>query len=88
MGIDILPPIGILVSQLGLIPAAYGKFANSPRYTQSLTGQPLRGANSISAGSPGELTYLRLVWCGIGLAGVGCVSYRRNRIRQNHLVIK
>ena len=45
MGIDILPPIGILVSPLGLILAAYGKFANSSRYPQSLTGRPLRGAN-------------------------------------------
>jgi hypothetical protein len=45
MGIDILPPIGILVSPLGNILAAYGKFANSSRYAQSLTGRPLRGAN-------------------------------------------
>ena len=45
MGIDILPPIGILVTSLGLILAAYSKFANSSRYPQSLTGRPLRGAN-------------------------------------------
>jgi hypothetical protein len=45
MGIDILPPIGFLVSPFGLILAAYGKFANSSRYPQSLTGRPLRGAN-------------------------------------------
>ena len=45
MGIDILPPIGILVSPLGNILAAYGKFANSSRYAQSLTGRPLRRAN-------------------------------------------
>ena len=45
MGIDILPPIGILVSPLGLILAAYRKFANSSRYPQSLTGWLLRGAN-------------------------------------------
>jgi hypothetical protein len=45
MGIDILPPIRILVSPLGLILATYGKFANFFRYAQSLTGRPLRGAN-------------------------------------------
>jgi hypothetical protein len=45
MGIDILPPIRILVSPLGRILATYGKFANFSRYAQSLTGQPLRGAN-------------------------------------------
>jgi hypothetical protein len=45
MGIDILPPIGILVSPLGFILAAYSKFANSSRYRQFLTGRLLRGAN-------------------------------------------
>src|SRR5271154_2806407 len=45
MGIDILPPIRILVSPLGLILAAYGKFADSSRYAQSLTDRPFRGAN-------------------------------------------
>jgi hypothetical protein len=45
MGIDILPPIRILVSPLGLILAACGKFANSSRYAQSLTGRSLRGTN-------------------------------------------
>jgi hypothetical protein len=45
MGIDILPPIGILASPLWLILAAYGKFGDSSRYPQSLTGRPLREAN-------------------------------------------
>jgi hypothetical protein len=85
MGIDILPPIRILVSPLWLILATYGKFANSSRYAQSLTGRPFRGANIHFTW---ELIYLRLVRCGIGWAGVGRVSYHRSRIRRNHLAIK
>jgi hypothetical protein len=88
MGIDILPPIGILVSPHGLILAAYGKFANSSRYAQSLTGRPLRRAKIHFPWFTWELIYLRLVRCGFGWAGVGCVSYHRSRIRQNHLAIK
>jgi hypothetical protein len=85
MGIDILPPIGVLVSPLGLILAAYGKFTNSSRYPQSLTGRTLRGANihftrRVVLLAPGPV---RLGW-----AGVGCESYRRGRIRQNQLAIK
>ena len=84
MGIDILPPIGVLVSPLGRTLAAYGKFANSSRYPQSLTGRPLRGANINSTWE----VYLRPVRCGFGWAGAGCVSHHRSRIRQNHLTIK
>jgi len=62
MGIDILPPIGILVSPHGLILAAYGKFANSSRYRQFLTGR-FEERGSISLVHPGELFYLRLVRC-------------------------
>src|SRR5271165_6999411 len=61
MGIDILPPIGILVSVLGLILAAYAKFGGSSRYPQSLTGRPLRGVN---IRFPWGVAYLRLVRCG------------------------
>jgi hypothetical protein len=84
MGIDILPPIRILVTSLGLILAAYGKFANSFRYPQSLAGRPLREANiNFTWG-----VYLRLVRCGLGRAGVRCVSHHRSRIHQNHLAIR
>ena len=84
MGIDILPPIGILVSPLRLILAAYDKFADSSRHPQSLTGWPFRGAKIRFTWG----VYLRQVRCGFGWAGVGCVAYRRSRIRRNHLAIR
>src|ERR1700688_2918801 len=60
MGIDILPPIGILVSPLGDTLAAYDKFANPSRYAQSLAGRPLRGTKvHFPWGTWG--VYLRLV---------------------------
>jgi len=88
MGIDILAPTGILVSPLGFILTAYGKFVDSSRYPQPLSGRPFRGANVHSPGSGGELIYLRLVRCRFGWEGVGCGSYHRGRIRQNHLATK
>jgi hypothetical protein len=88
MGIDILPPIGILVSPHGLILAAYGKFANSSRYRQFLTGRPLRGAKIHFPGSSWGVVLLALGPVPLGGEGVGCGSYHRGRIRQNHLATK
>ena len=82
MGIDTLPPIRILVTSLGLILAAYRRFANSSRYPQSLSGRSFRGANVHFPWSGGELFYSRLVRCGFASNGVGRGAYHRSRIRQ------
>ena len=88
MGIDILPPIGILVSPHGLILAAHGKFANSSRYRQFLTGRLLRGAKIHFPVSPWGVVLPALGPMPIGWEGVGCGSYHRGRIRQNLLATK